>query len=37
MDPLNEKCGSKVGFWNVNWLPEEKPKEKVLNSLKQFS
>ena len=27
MDPLNEKSGLKVGFWNVNGLPEEKSKE----------
>ena len=27
MDPLNDKYGLKVGFWNVNGLPKEKPKE----------
>ena len=27
MDPLNGNSGLKVGFWNVNWLPEEKSKE----------
>ena len=27
IDPLNEKSGLKVGFWNVNGLPEEKSKE----------
>ena len=27
MDPLNEKSGLKVGFWNANGLPEEKSKE----------
>ena len=28
MDPLNVKFGLKVGFWNVNGLPEEKSKEE---------
>ena len=27
MDPLNDKSGLKVGFWNVNGLSEEKSKE----------
>ena len=27
MDLLNDKSGLKVGFWNVNGLHEEKPKE----------
>ena len=27
VDPLNGKSGPKVGFWNVNRLPEEKSKE----------
>ena len=27
MDPLNDKSGLKVAFWNVNGLPEEKFKE----------
>ena len=27
MDPLNDKSGLKVGFWNINRLPEEKSEE----------
>ena len=27
MDPLNDKYGLKIGFWDVNRLPEEKSKE----------
>ena len=35
MDPLNDRSGFKVGFWNVNGLPEEKSKEYFF--LKQFT
>ena len=28
MDPLNDKSGLKVGFWNVNRRTEEKSKEE---------
>ena len=35
MDPLNYRSGFKVGFWNVNGLPEEKSKEYFF--LKQFT
>ena len=34
MDPLNDRSGFKVRFWNVNGLPEEKSKEYFF--LKQF-
>ena len=34
MDPLNDKSGLKVGFWNVNRRPEEKSKEEFF--LKQI-
>ena len=27
MDPLNDESGLKVGFWNINGLPEEKSEE----------
>ena len=35
MDPLNDKSGLKIGFWNVNGLPKETSKEDFF--LKQFS
>ena len=34
MDPLNDKSGLKVGFWNVNRRPEEKSKQEFF--LKQI-
>ena len=27
MDPINDKYGLKIGFWDVNSLPEENSKE----------
>ena len=35
MDPLNDKSGLEIGFWNVNGLPKEMSKEDFF--LKQFS
>ena len=34
MNPLNDKSGLKVGFWNVNRRPEEKSKQEFF--LKQI-
>ena len=36
MDALNDNSGLKVGFWNVNWLPEEKSKEDFFLKLIQL-
>ena len=36
MDPINDKYGLKIGFWDVNSLPEENSKEDFFLKQIQF-